>query len=293
MPALTAGVTTRAALALALALAGRAAAAGGDDRGEGPFLGAGYRYGDRPVHERALLDVVALPADAPRWGAGDVAALAGVAVVTIGLMLPLEPSLDVRLDRAITDELDPRLPTVWTVPMQVVLWGGIATGGLGGWWWAAASGRSSLAQGFSLMGEAVAVSQAYHVSTKLLLGREGPRNGEGEGRLLGPAAAIAMYPAGTPSGHAATLYALLSVWSAYFRPALAARLAGHAVVGGLVLFHVVDHRHFLSDVVSGSAIGWGAGQWVVSHRASRGAPGASIAVFPVPGGGGVALGGAF
>lgn len=288
-------IALAAALALALAPASAAAAEGTEP---GPFLGEGTRYADLPVVRRVLLDVVAIPADAPRWSAPDAAGLALTLGAGLALMWPAHPSPDVRLDRWITRELNPRLPVVWNDVVQPALWGGIAVGGLGTWWLATRTGDAYVAQGCSLMAEALTVAQAYHLSVKLLVGREGPRDGEGEGRVLGPRASLRLYPAGTPSGHAATLYSLLSAGTAYFEPPLAAQLGLHALVGGLVAFHVIDHRHFLSDSLLGSVLGWSVGRWVVLHR--RSAPGAppsrgpsALALVPValPSGGGLALAG--
>lgn len=294
-------MTGRAAIAVALALAlaaGRAAAA---EEAPGPFLGDGTRYADLPVARRVLLDVVAIPADAPRWSGPDAAGLLLALGSGIALMFPAHPSADVRLDRWISDAVNPHVPVVWNDVVQPALWGGIAVGGLGSWWLAARRGDAYVAQGCSLMGEALTVAQVYHLSVKLLLGREGPRDGDREGRILGPGASLRLYPAGTPSGHAATLYSLLSAGTAYFDPPLAAQVGLHALVGGLVVFHVVDHRHFLSDSLLGSVLGWSVGRWVVLHRRS-GVDGPeprvgarAFAVVPqlFPSGAGVALGGWF
>ncbi|GAO04457.1 phosphatase PAP2 family protein [Anaeromyxobacter sp. PSR-1] len=285
------------AAALALALA-QGSAAASEETEPGPFLGEGTRYADLPVVRRVLLDLVAIPADAPRWSAPDAAGLALTLGAGLALMWPAEPSPDVRLDRWITRELNPHLPVVWNDVVQPALWGGIAVGGLGTWWLATRRGDAYVAQGCSLMAEALTVAQAYHVSVKLLVGREGPRDGEGEGRVLGPRASLRLYPAGTPSGHAATLYSLLSAGTAYFEPPLAAQLGLHALVGGLVAFHVIDHRHFLSDSLLGSVLGWSVGRWVVLHRRSspdappsRGPSALALVPLALPSGGGLALAG--
>lgn len=281
-------------LATALLLAGAAAPV---PAAEGPWLGDAYRYDRAPVWRRALVDVVAIPADVPRWSAGDAAQVALVLSAGVVLMLPLRDPYDARLDRWITRELDDRVPKVWTEVMQPALWGGLALGGFGTWWWAARHGRPDVAQGMSLMGEALAVAQAYHVTVKLLVGREGPWDGEGRARILGPRASLRLYPAGTPSGHATTLFALTSAGCAYFRPPAWAVGTLYGVATFLVLAHVKDHRHFLSDVVLGAGLGHGVGRWVVLHRAApaeRPRARASIAVVPMPvaGGGGLAIAGA-
>jgi hypothetical protein len=264
---------------------------------EGPFLGERYRWAAMPVLPRVLNDLVAIPANVPAWSAGDWAELAAWTAGVAALMAPLDDPYDARLDRWIRREMTPHLPVVWNDVMQPLLWGGIAVGGLGTWWWAASSGRDDIAQGLSLMGEALAVTQAYHLTFKLLIGREGPTNGDGRGQILGPFQAVSIYPAGTPSGHAGTLYSLMSAGFAYYRPPAWLQVGGHLVVGGLVAFHVIDHRHFLSDVVWGGAMGWYVGRWVVAHRSSpvAGRPagasragGLTVIPFLARGGGGLA-----
>jgi hypothetical protein len=210
-----------------------------------------------------------------------------------------EPSLDVRLDRWAGRDVNPGGPTVWNDAMQPALWASIAVGGLGTWWWASATGNDDVAQGMSLMGEALAVTQAYHLTLKLLIGRDGPRDGDHMGRVGGPANAIAIYPGGTPSGHAGTLFSLTSAGFAYFRPPAWAQAIGYAAVGSLVAFHVVDHRHFLSESIAGAAMGWYVGRWVVRHRASwrygerELGPPVSLVALPLAGGAALAATGRF
>jgi PAP2 superfamily protein len=254
---------------------------------EGVLLGPRYRWSEMSVAGRVLRDVVAIPANAPRWSGTDWAELALWSGAVGTLMLPLGDPYDARLDRWAREELDPRLPTVWNDWMQPVLWGGIAVGGLGAWGWAAATGNDRVAQGCSLMGEALAVSQVYHLGFKFLIGRDGPRDGDQTGEVKGPVNAFRVYPAGTPSGHAATLFSLASAGLAYFRPPAWVHVLGYGVTGGLVAFHVLDHRHFLSDSLWGSAMGFYVGRWVVRHRASslddaEGRRGPRAAVVPVP-----------
>jgi hypothetical protein len=264
----------------------------------GLFRGDKFRYDRMDVPWRALHDVVAIPAGAGDWTASDWSQLALWSGGIGSLMIRAPRSADSLLDGWLRDELDPRLPTVWTVPMQATLWSGIAVAGFGTWWWAARTDRPGLAQGLSLMGESLAVAQAYHASIKLTLGREGPRPDGAEPRIHGPGVGFLLYPTGAPSGHAATLYSLLSSGLAYFDPPLWLQITGHVVVGGLVTFHAIDHRHYASDLLWGGAMGWYVGQWVVNNRAARpetgegrAKPGARAAIVPVPlpGGAGAAV----
>ncbi|WP_242343681.1 phosphatase PAP2 family protein [Anaeromyxobacter terrae] len=286
-------------LALVLAVAVAAAAPAGSRAGEdeGVYLGPRFRWAEMPVLKRVLHDVVAIPANAPRWSAGEWAELALWSGAVGVLMFPLANPRDAQLDRWIHRELDPRLPTVWTDWMQPLLWSGIAAGGLGTWAWAVANGNERVAQGCSLMGEALAVSQIYHLTFKFALGRDGPWDGDQSGDIKGPANALRVYPAGTPSGHAATIFSLTTAGLSYFQPRGWVQALGYGAAGTLVAFHVIDHRHFLSDSLWGSAMGFYVGRWVVRHRASPlddagravRAPRAAIVPLAVPGGAGLAL----
>jgi hypothetical protein len=269
----------------------------------GPFLGERYRFDEMPILKRLVYDVAAIPANVPSWGVGDWAQLAFWGSAVTVLMYPADPSLDVRLDTRFREGLSGRTPLVWTDPMQITLWGGVIVGGLGTWWWAMHTGHRDVWQGMSLMGEALAVTQVYHLTFKFLLGRDGPGDGDGQGRFLGPMNAFRVYPAGTPSGHAGTLYSMMAAGFAYFDPPWWVQGAGHLLVGSVVAFHVVDLRHFASESLWGAAMGWYVGRWVVRHRASwkfgdapREAPDdLDLAVVPIVAGGtgGLALAGRF
>lgn len=236
---------------------------------EAPFLGERYRYGNMPVIPRVLHDIPALPGAMPWWEPEGWLLFGGVGLFVGGMMLPLDPSPDVRLDRWLLEHGDPVVPEIWTTPMQVALWGGMAVGGFGTWGAAALFDWPEVAEGMSLAGEALAVSQFYHLSLKLLIGREGPRDGDGLGLVLGPAHAFRLFPAGTPGGHAATLYSVLGALEAWYAPPWPVVVLDHAVVGGLILAHVANHRHFLSDAVWGGTMGYAVGRWVVRHRSTR------------------------
>jgi membrane-associated phospholipid phosphatase len=298
-------------LALALAVAAPIAAVAGDhgvpSGGDaspadgGAFLGPEYRWAEMPVVKRVLHDVVAIPANVPRWSAGDFATFGLWGGAVAALAVPLSPSVDVRIDRWSRDHVSKTGPVMWTGPMQGALWSSLAVGTLGTWAWAAATDHREIAQGMSLMGESLAVFQVYHVSSKLLLGRDGPMDGDRQGEFRGPANAFRVYPAGMPSGHAGTIYSLASAGLAYFDPPLWGHLLVHTLAAGIVAGHVIDHRHFASESLAGAVMGWYTGQWVVRHRASRldqpgpslgKAPGPQLVIAPLVQGGatGVALG---
>jgi membrane-associated phospholipid phosphatase len=287
-----------APFALALVVAAPPAVAAAGERGipsggetpadAGVFLGPEYRWAEMPVVQRVLYDLVAIPANVPRWSVGDFATFGLWAGAVAALAAPGSPSLDVRIDRWSRAHVSRTDPVVWTGPMQGVLWASLAVGTLGTWGWAIATDHRDIAQGLSLMGESLAVFQAYHVASKLVLGRDGPMDGDGLGTFRGPVNAVRVYPAGMPSGHAGTLYSLASAGLAYFDPPLWGHLVVHAAAAVIVAGHVIDHRHFASESLAGAAMGWYTGQWVVRHRASRldeptvgRAPGPRVAIAPL------------
>ncbi len=227
----------------------------------------------------------------PRWEATDWALFLGITGVTAGLMLPTGPSADVRIDRWITHNLDSWVPDIYSLRNQVIVMGGLGLVGATMWGVALVRGDDRTAEAVSLIAEAVTVVQLFHVSSKLLIGREGPQNGEGLGRVLGPAASPRLYPAGTPSGHFASLYAVVAVAEAYWEPHWAVSAAVHLVAGSLALMHVVNHRHFLSEILVGAGMGYATGNWVVRHRSSlyRSSPGGSLRLRPVLTGDGIGL----
>lgn len=264
----------------------------------GPFQGEEFSYARMDVPLRALYDVVAIPAGVGDWSGSDWAQLALWSGGVGALMVRSPRSADSRLDGWFRREINPHVPMVWSVPMQATLWSGIAVAGFGTWWWAARNDERGIAQGLSLMGESLAVAQAYHVGIKLLLGREGPRDDGAEPETLGPGVGFRLYPSGAPSGHAATLYSLMSAGFAWFEPPGWAQITGHVVISGLLAFHAIDHKHYISDLIWGGAMGWYVGQWVVGHRASRTEAGAGSATrrvwaavvpVPLPDGGGASV----
>lgn len=238
--------------------------------GEGHFLGPEYRWGEMPLAERILHDVVAIPANVGRWDAADWAQLGIIGGGVAALWFGSRPSADLRLDRWTRVHVNPHLPTVWTRPMEFTLWPVLVGGALATWGWATTHDRPRIAQGLSLMAEAIVVFHVYHVTLKVLIGREGP-SGVGEGRVLGPFQALRSFPSGTPSGHAGTLYAALGTATAYFDPPAWLQALGHVAVGTLIALNVVDHGHYASEALWGGAMGWYVGRWVVTHRASPGA----------------------
>ena len=258
----------------------------------GFLLGQQLRYGEAGVFKRVLFDVAAIPGNLPRWDEEDWALFTGLNAAGGALMWPLQPSLDVRIDRGIRDVFDPWMPDIWGMEFQIPLWGGLAVGGFGSWGIGALTGNDELAESMSLVGESVAVAQVYHLFFKLLTGRQGPRRGEKTGLFLGPTEAPRLFPEGTPSGHFATIYAIYGASQAYWEFPLVWDVVGHAVIGTLAATHVLNHRHYASEIVLGSAMGYAISHWVVRHRSTRfryDAQGNPVRVNLVPGPGNLSL----
>jgi membrane-associated phospholipid phosphatase len=231
-----------------------------------PLQGDEYRYPQLWLIPRATLSVVAAPANVLRWDGWDYTRFGLVTGATIGLMLPAEPSGDVRFQRYVQARRgafgDAVLFHVNTVNMtiSIVAFTAIVFGT------AWATDHAPLLEYGDLMLEALAVTQVYHVVPKLLLGREGPHQGTHRGRFYGPTRVF--FPGGTPSGHAASTFTILTVAGEYFDswPLRILALAAGVYVSTSLVYH---DSHFLSDVLWGGALGYYVAHWVVRHRSSR------------------------
>ncbi len=127
----------------------------------------------------------------------------------------------------------------------------------------ALAGNEQLLEASTLAAEALLVAQAYHVTLKLLTGREGTLSRTGAGTFHGPTKLS--FPDGFPSGHAASLFALIGAYSTYVdAPWLHVLLLG--VGAALVTWLVLDDYHFVSEVFFGATTGYLVGRWVVRHR---------------------------
>lgn len=245
----------------------------------GFLLGDDWRYTDRDfrfhlltldVFKRLGADLLAIPAAFfTTWQRADYAALIGWGAPTLAFMVGPVP-LDSRLQFWVHDTFGRagQRFTVWTKLGDVVFWAAVWAASvstlLAGWF----GPEKRLVEMFALMMEAFGLGQFWELVPKLLLGREGPMNGEGLGVVYGPSRALALFPAGTPSGHASTFYAMMGVVSAYWEnPWLTAAL--HAVGLLFCATMLVDDYHFVSDIVWGAAMGWELGAWVVRHRSTR------------------------
>jgi membrane-associated phospholipid phosphatase len=226
----------------------------------------GLRYPEATLPVRVLNDLWQIPAGMPAWDLDDWLAFGGTTAAVGAMMWPASPSVDVRIQRSVHRLLGKEHARLWTPIGDPLVWGAVWTATFGSLAVGFIQERSDLPEMVSLMVEAFAVAQLYQLVFKLSLGREGPENGEGLGVIYGPSASLRLFPSGTPSGHAATFYALAGVVSAYWRePLLTLALQGAGLVVCVTL--VTDDYHFASDVLWGAAMGYAIGHWVVGHRA--------------------------
>lgn len=256
----------------------------------GLFLGDDWRYQHttpwpwlRGLVLRTLADLVSIPSTVVSWSVGDWAVFAAVTAPTIAAFVPIDGrSADARLQdvlhqtRGANCGVAPASSTVcqtsrpasfhlWTppsnlaigltqvlTPLTLMLVGGLA-------------GNEKLLEASTLAAEALLVAQAYHATLKLLTGREGVLHGSGAGGFFGPTRLS--FPDGFPSGHSASLFALIGAYSTYVdAPWLHVLLLG--VGGALATWLVLDDYHFASEVFFGAATGYLVGRWVARHRAA-------------------------
>ena len=231
-----------------------------------PLQGPQYRYPQMGLFPRILVDIPALPASVVDWSNEDFAIFSGVMASGITLMLPLQPSFDTEFEDWVNTQrspfLDALFPRISDNAMSIMTVGYVAA------WWASGwiSDDSEVLEIASLTSESIAVSQFYHVSLKLLIGREGPEDGTGRGTVHGFTAKY--FPDGTPSGHTASVTALLSVIAEYYDSwALRGILIGGAAYMGASLIYTKEH--YFSDVIFGGALGYSTGRFIVRNRSSR------------------------
>ncbi len=288
----------------------------------GYFLGDDWRYRPtgpllwlRGVLTRPFLDLVSIPTHYGSWNAYDFTAFAGVLGVGVGLAAPVgRRSLDSRLQDQLHAWWGPNCAYArdttfcqpYVAPAAWRVWRGgwadagiiaVATGVpllllLGG----ALFDDGPLVESGTLAIESFLVAEAYHLTLKLVLGREAPLENNGDGTFYGPS--DNHFPDGWPSGHAATLFSIAATYAEYF-PQVWLKVLLLGVASALSVMLVVDDTHFASEVVVGAAIGYFSGRFVVQHRSSRyrngddGNPVRLVALAPMQVPGGYGLGATF
>jgi len=262
---------------------------------EGPLTGDELRHPRANIAKRTWNDLAAVPASAVAWDAQDWTIFGSTALATGALMLPPRDSLDVRFQGWLKDNerpgYDKAFVKIRTIPEAFTLAGyGVLLFGT-----AYLTDNKKLFEFGSLSLEALAVTQFYHIVTKLLMGREGPHQGGGDGEVHGPT--VFLFPGGTPSGHAATAYTLLAVTTEYW-DRWPLYILGHTAALYIGMSLVYERQHFVSDVLWGGVMGYAIGHWVMAHRSSQRRCGTTSAkqsvwqrtvLFPVIAGQGVAL----
>lgn len=73
-----------------------------------------------------------------------------------------------------------------------------------------------------------------------------------------------------PSGHSTQTWAVATVVANEYKDRLAVQIAAYGVASAVSVARFTGHKHYLSDVVVGSALGWGIGRYVYGahHRSA-------------------------
>lgn len=71
-----------------------------------------------------------------------------------------------------------------------------------------------------------------------------------------------------PSGHATQAWAVAAVIANEYNDRTAVQIAAYGIASAVSVARVAAHKHYISDVVAGSALGWGIGRYVYKahHR---------------------------
>lgn len=231
----------------------------------GPWDGDGYQYGDMNLAARVMTGAFAIPAGMGTWDGCDWGLFGAFSSTTLALMVG-RPSVDVHFQEWVQDQRWEGGERGFVRITSARMFGGLVgfTAIMAGSGWA--FDRPDLIEFTSLMIEAVAITHFYHVMSKLLLGREGPYHHSGQGLYHGVRQVY--MPGGTPSGHAATVFAVLGTAAEYYDNVylrILTVLAGVYSSASLV-YH---NQHFISDVIWGSAMGYFVARWVVRHHSTR------------------------
>ena len=236
---------------------------------EMPFYkGEHLRFQNADIFKRTGATLVGSILEIGRWDQEAWLWAGGTAAVTIALMAPTDPSPDVRFQAIVqerrTRKLNKAMPPLRTVQFRQYGMGGIGLLALYG----AFGDKPRVLEAASLSMEAVTVAVTLHLAQKLLIGREGPTDGDGLGIIHGPTEGIHLYPAGTPSGHTASVWSMSTVlmdhvdtWWGY--------ALGWTVNGYVAVSLVYNDQHYISDIIWGAPLGYFVGKWVSKHRSSK------------------------
>lgn len=237
--------------------------------GLNPFLSDRYRYENMWLFPRLCSSVLACGISFVDWDAYDWLTAGGIIASTAAFMTPFDGlSADARIHQWVSDIRNRDLKYLFP-HVDTLAWSGVvASWGLIFYGSGLIFKNSRLLEYISLTLEAIGVTQFYHVTFKLIMGREGPPNGDGRGVIYGPRRSLNYFPYGTPSGHIATLYAMTTVAAEYF-DSLALRIISHVLGVYYAVNLIYNQQHFVSDIIWGASMGYFIGHWIVKHRSSR------------------------
>jgi membrane-associated phospholipid phosphatase len=250
----------------------------------GAFVGDEYRFDRNHVFTGFLMrfgaDFVSIPTGMPWWSPGDWAIMTGVLASTIALSVVTSvdtrpASVDTVFQNFLTYEMLGGADhfKVWGPIGDPAIWTSVGVALIATLLYGFIAHNDDAIEYVSLMFEAAIVAQLYHQVIKLVTGRAGPQRPEMYGQYYGPGDVASnggtwLWPQGTPSGHMATMYAMLSVVMYMVdHPAVWVGLHAVALIFGASL--IGDNYHWLSDVTFGAALGYAVGRWVVLHRSTH------------------------
>lgn len=115
-----------------------------------------------------------------------------------------------------------------------------------------------------LAAEAIGDSLAVNEVIKLISLRERPTADNARGRFFQPSVG---FDSSFPSNHAVTAWSAASVIASEYNGPLT-KITAYGLATGVSIARVVGRKHFPSDVLVGSAVGWMIGRYVF-HRHSK------------------------
>ena len=236
---------------------------------EQPFYrGEHLRYQNADIFRRTGASLLGNVLEIGNWDQDDWLIAGGTAATTIALMAPTDPSPDVRFQVWVQDnrsrQMNKVMPPLRTPAFRTYGLGTIGLLALYGH----VGKKPRVLEAVSLSMEAVTVAVTLHLAQKLLIGREGPTDADGLGVIHGPTEGIHLYPAGTPSGHTASTWAmsvvLMDQVDTWWGDVL-----GWSINSYVAVSLIYNDQHYISDIIWGAPLGYFVGKWVSKHRSSR------------------------
>ena len=121
----------------------------------------------------------------------------------------------------------------------------------------------------ALGSEAIIDSMLLIGGLKMLSNRERPDQGTGQGRFWPQGFRDFPYGKAFPSGHAAASWALARVIAGEYPHRPVVKIVGYTWAALVSVSRVTGRKHFPSDALVGSVVGYLIGDFVVRHRASE------------------------